>query len=425
MHSFRLVIIPLNRFCLAHCCQVGDDDKQEGPVLKFAQYERPQIPVASGLGIVAGLSGMTATGPTPLAPSASSTQAPVVGTSQGNQLLNTRSVNQVWGRKMEPVATAPSATAPVPQAADGLPVSVSTAPSTFAAPSPAPAPAPVPEVPKELSEKEKMAAALFGGVSSTAGKSGTTSRRRPAAGSTPISAPAPAPAPAQAPAQFSHPASTVAAVPVNSGDMMDLLDMGFSAPAPAPAYAPSAAPAGGFAAPSPFDLLDGLSPSAPSLAAPSAPPAPPAAPSTNSISDVFGDLSIMSAPVASSSSTAGSFDALMGMGGGLNPLNITTAEFGQRWGQTPFETKQGFATRMQSLLHLRAAMPPSFHHVESIPASNEAIFAATSGVGNVVLVHAKLYVARTGCEVTVKASTKVLSTEQVGTVAAALGSFQP
>jgi len=52
---------------------------------------------------------------------------------------------------------------------------------------------------------------------------------------------------------------------------------------------------------------------------------------------------------------------------------------GQRWTQNPYEVKQAVTTKARTLEQLRRAMPAAYGHVESIPTSLEAIFAATSG----------------------------------------------
>ena len=103
------------------------------------------------------------------------------------------------------------------------------------------------EKPRELTEKEKLAAALFGGVATSGGASSGVGRGRKSNPPTSTSTGAP-----------SIPLTTSAPAPSASNDL-DLLGFGGGAPAPAPA-------AGG------LDLFGGLAPAAP--AAPGTPGLP-------------------------------------------------------------------------------------------------------------------------------------------------------
>jgi Adaptin N terminal region len=98
----------------------------------------------------------------------------------------------------------------------------------------APAPAP-----RELTEREKLAASLFGGVGSasttTSSRSGASASRAPAPA--PVAA-APAPAPVAAPIRAAAPVPAPAPAPSASVDLLDLFG---SAPAPAPAPRPAVA----------------------------------------------------------------------------------------------------------------------------------------------------------------------------------------
>ena len=67
-------------------------------------------------------------------------------------------------------------------------------------------------------------------------------------------------------------------------------------------------------------------------------------------------------------------------------------------------------------------MPGFVGHVESIPATNEAIFACSEGVGGMALLHLKLFVARNSADVTVKASSKDAANKLSSSVCAVLSS---
>lgn len=178
-----------------------------------------------------------------------------------------------------------------------------------------------------------------------------------------------------------------------------------------------------------MDLLDVHVPTPVSVL----PPAPPAqvytpapapvytpapAPPVNNISSAFADLMNpeqvpASAPVAEPTA-------------GVMPLVIVTAEFGKRWGSTPFDVKQSIpVASIGALEQLRRAIPPSYHHVESIPASLEAIFAAThTSSGSVILLHAKLQPARRAVDIVVKSNAKEICAKEGAFLASALVSFQ-
>ena len=63
-------------------------------------------------------------------------------------------------------------------------------------------------------------------------------------------------------------------------------------------------------------------------------------------------------------------------------------------------------------------MPGYLWHVESILSTNEAIFAATEGVSGVVLVHFKLSTGRMAADVTVKASSKEITSKVSSSICA-------
>ena len=65
-------------------------------------------------------------------------------------------------------------------------------------------------------------------------------------------------------------------------------------------------------------------------------------------------------------------------------------------------------------------MPTFVGHVESIPTTNEAIFACSEGVSGVVLLHFKLFPARMAADLTVKANSKESANRLLASVAAVI-----
>ncbi len=148
---------------------------------------------------------------------------------------------------------------------------------------------------------------------------------------------------------------------------------------------------------------------------PPAPPAPapqPAMGGSSNISDVFAEMNMVS-------HGAGPADS------GVRPLAINTAEFGKRWGQSPFEAKQSIHCNAANLEQLRLAMPPSLHHVESIQNTSEAIFAATvTAIGSVILVHVKLNSMRRAADIVVKSAAHEVSVRELAQITHALSSIR-
>lgn len=437
-----------------------DDESSKKTQLKITPYAMPTIPaVAPSAGIVQSLPSTTsaaATGPTPLGPAINNRQStPLsINSSQGNQLINTRGAAQVWGKKPEPPPPAPT---PVPE-----PVQVqSYIPEPVSVPSPtvpqlhgvsggmwgasagaAPAPAPVapvePPRPRELTEKEKMAAALFGGVGGkpAAGAGAAANRRKSAIGgntSAPVSAAPSAnnsPAPAvvmgtpdlfsgmSAPVPTQLPPAHATGAPA-----MELLDMlsdepmvPTHAPPPPIQHIPVPAPINDFGG----GLLDlGMAPLAPTPAPvmqSNPPPVP--APAMNLISDVFGSMDLSGGGTTLSSN----------IDSGMRPLVINTQEYGRRWGMSPVDAKASVPCNHLSRLDLdtiRRSMPAHFHHVESIPNTLESIYASTvTTVGAVVLVHMKLQPARRAVDVTVKSTSQEICQREASTINLAISNFR-
>lgn len=385
-----------------------DDDLYDGSAgggggktssgFKMTPYEKPQT--AGSMAAMRGMGHST----TPSLPgvslppgagyggNAGAPPAPVQSNAPGGELtLNTRNVANVWGKTP---AAAPAAPAPAPAASSGgfaaSTGGFSSTPSTNPYLVNSPAPAPEPQKTAAQLEKERKAAALFGGVVP--------------------GAPAPPP-PASAPAAVTRAAARAAPAPAPPppapapAPEVDLLDMSmWDAPAPAPPAAnvavdifaaaplPAAAPAA--AAPQVLvetasDEDDEAAATAVAAAAPAAAaPAPPLQPNLDPFSaeGLLGDLT--DAPLATLA-TSQKFEF---NGVPLAPLEITTAQFGQQWGGcagvTPLEVTSSKVSTLQQFMDVCSNV--GVHPVESITSTNEGICAGMIGGTHVTLIHGKV-----------------------------------
>jgi len=440
-----------------------DDGSERKASLKITPYEVPKIPAPVNVAIAAPVPSASTLTSLPGAPSVSSLssqQGPLsIATAQGNQLINTRGVQAVWGKKPEPPpAPVPAPVAePVHQPTVAPVTPTNTNPTLNNVPNgqwggnpvSQPPPQPIPEVPKVLTEKEKMAHALFGGISSSKPVANAASKRRasnigaataPTTYSPPSATPAaPAPAPPSASVDLFHDMTTsatsvskpVQAAPVasSSNELLDLMSDYSSTPThpqstplpPVPTVPTQSNNGFGSHPNHANDLLAGLS-VAPNHApvAFSPPPVPPvpASSSAQLISDVFGNIDL----------SGGASTPTPAQSENVKPFAINTAEFGRRWGSTPVESKQSVSGASLSRLDLetlRRAMPTNYHHVESIGQTLESIFAATAtNIGAVILVHAKLNGPRRTVDVTVKSSSSEICQREIGSISQALSSFR-
>ena len=118
----------------------------------------------------------------------------------------------------------------------------------------------------------------------------------------------------------------------------------------------------------------------------------------------------------------------------VTPVNINTQQFGTLWGESssiestggPVEGKHECFCNVRSLEKLREVMPAQYGHIESIPATLEAIFASSAsysdtptvnatasasasapvGLDTVVLIHIQLHPMRSKSEITVKSPSR-------------------
>ena len=386
-----------------------DDDDDDGDgmyangtstgAFNLTPYEKPTKPahvfgvsgVGSGVGRTAHPSGV------PLPPGAASPSSGVVSAPApvdaggGGLTLNTRNVANVWGKGglSKPAASAPpAAAAPSSSPAENRWETASTSsapqPSTSSqgvygqsyASTPA---APPPKTAAQL-EKERQAAALFGGIIPGAAPPAPPPAAPPAAvrrAAAPVQAPVSAPAPA--------PALEV-----------DLLDMSaWDAPAPA---APAPSPAVDFdvLSPTPATQPTTLHPEvetvsddeAEEVAAPAAPAPPPAA-----AEDPFAGAGLLDGLTESSLPGFSTDKKFEFNGNTMAPLPITTPQFGQKWVSLPSEspgsvtsTKAATLDQFMAICHEIGA-----HPVEAIGATNEGICAGSLlGGSQTALIHGKV-----------------------------------
>lgn len=309
----------------------------------------------------------------------------------GNQLLNTKGVAQVWGRKPDP---------PVPASVNGSKVSPPNAPSpvmptSTAAAYPAYASCDQKESKKEKeveevrepSEREKMALALFGGMKPIASSSSSSSMQKGGA-VTAVSV---------------SPTILIQPIP-HKGSIKGSTGPDHS-PAPVPAPIQTRTPDFMNLNPSPKHDSPFTSSSSPSSASSSSsklintntgnhingsgngngnangvgtvistsrsqsPNTPPLNPTMSSSAAV---PVLVPVPVTSTPSLPV-----------LTPLKVTTQYFGQLWSQVGpsdgpalLEWKSACQCGITTLERLRAVLPPHYGHIESIPATQEAIFAS-------------------------------------------------
>eukprot|EP00605_Chrysophyceae_sp_TOSAG23-4_P000251 GSChrysophyteH1.ASY1.ANO1.288.1 assembled CDS len=232
--------------------------------------------------------------------------------------------------------------------------------------------------PREPTEKERMAAALFGGFGGgSAPKQGVTRRSRGASA-------------AAAPQPTSDGLLNMDDDVVLSGDAdrVGLVEAGVAA-----------TPANNL-----FDMDDlSLLGGGVDLSADIPPPTPP--PTAEDSGMLFSGMSLtgdspLQPPAAPAISTT-------------KPLQLTTPEFGAKWGACPMEVKKVVAPcEIPTLPHLKTVMEGSgrYAHVESIDATQEAIFAASSA-DTVILVHVKLLQGEQS-EVTVRSPDMAVTTSE-------------
>jgi AP-4 complex subunit epsilon-1 len=348
-----------------------------------------------------------------------STSVDVVG---DGLILNTRGVANVWGKKPEappPPPVAAALSAPTPSAFESASSFGGSSGGTFgssnygAGPygsssygagtfgqSPAPPPAPA-KTPEQL-EKERMAAALFGGIVT--------------------GAPPPAPAPPVPAAVLGQQSvgplvapTPVAAVhlPATEVDLLDLGSFDYAGATPASALAD--------------DIFGSTTLDAIPATIVSAPAAAP--PVVETVSDDDDAGPVQQAPVDPfvAEGLLGEFSEPPLQGFGVSsskyeyngsvmaPMKIVTAQFGQQWGSCPATSPVSLTSRKVTSLDafMRQCESAGLHPVEAIGATNEGISAGSiEGGSKIVLIHGKIFPLGLGeakLDITVKSTDSTLS----------------
>mmetsp|Transcript_53807 Transcript_53807/g.60127 ORF Transcript_53807/g.60127 Transcript_53807/m.60127 type:complete len:1071 (-) Transcript_53807:45-3257(-) len=360
------------------------------------------------------------------------TQAQVstsVGVAGDGLSLNTRGAASVWGKKnvaalappLPPSAAAPEATTQSSafssmRSSTGSTNSYSSGPSSYGGfGQQAPSPPVVPTKTPEQLEKERQAAALFGGMVPGA------------------ALPPPPPVAASLPRAMHIPvlvaappiaaAPPVAVAPPPAPDV-DLLDFGggyddISSPVPAasttvddifgaltleptPVTAPASAPVGATLA------VETVSDDEPAAPVPAPAPAAPADPFA--AEGLLGDFS--ETPLEGFGMSASKFEF---NGSVMAPIKITTAQFGQNWGGCSATSPVSITSRKVGSLDLfmKECESSGLYSIEAIVATNEGICAGmVDGGSKVILVHGKISPLASGetkIDITVKSTDATLS----------------
>lgn len=327
--------------------------------------------------------------------------------------LNVKNVANVWGRQSSPqhhaAVPAPTAPAPTPAASNAWGSSsvggggMGGGSNTYGgASSVASAPAPAPVKTAAQLERERQAAALFGGIVPGAPPpppsqtSAPTSTPPPPAVVTgpPVSAPAPPPAP-----------------PAPEIDLLDLGGWGDDSPAPAAEAAAAAttnaedtfapAPETTQAAPvvetvSDDDddgggLLGSGGSGAPASSVAATPAAAPPAP-TMVDDDPFASAGLLSDVDAKPLPTLQRSAKFEYGSTPMAPMPINTAQFGQQWGACkatfPTSVQSSKITSLEQFMTLCADI--GAHKIEAISATNEGICAGMIGAQAIALIHGKV-----------------------------------
>eukprot|EP00531_Pseudo-nitzschia_arenysensis_P000564 CAMPEP_0116126634 /NCGR_PEP_ID=MMETSP0329-20121206/6432_1 /TAXON_ID=697910 /ORGANISM="Pseudo-nitzschia arenysensis, Strain B593" /LENGTH=1071 /DNA_ID=CAMNT_0003620721 /DNA_START=137 /DNA_END=3352 /DNA_ORIENTATION=- len=418
----------------------GASGADGGSAFKMTPYAKPEMNVNRSAMMARGVGGgpqggISSPAGVALPPGSStgtqaqtSTSVDVVGDGLS---LNTRGRANVWGKKPAalpvPAAPTPAVAAPPPPAtssfgstsANAFGSGLSGYGSSFGS---APAPAPVvPQKTPEQLEKERQAAALFGGMI-------------PGAPPPPPRAAPPAPPPRAVPAAPPVAAPPAAAPPVAAPPVaapapaadFDLLDFGSSdvAPAPAPASnevvdifgsmtldpTPPAAPVAAPAEAPPAPLVETVSEEEEAPAPPAAPPAPAEPIDPFAAEGLLGDFQETTLQGFGASTSKFEFN-----GSPMAPLQITTPQFGQHWGSCTAMSPIAINSRKVVSLDvfMKECENTGLYPIEAITATNEGICGGMfDGGSKIILVHGKVTPLASGecsLNITVKSADATLS----------------
>ncbi|GAX11610.1 AP-4 complex subunit epsilon-1 [Fistulifera solaris] len=362
-----------------------DDDDDDGygyggasqpePSFKMTPYEKPQTPAQAMMAMAGAGQIRSAAQSISLPPGSgggSMISQPKVDTTP--QLsLNTRNVANVWGKgglapvsqpASTQVATATHVLTPAPAPSWGA--------STTSVPTPK-APEP-PQKTAEQLERERQAAALFGGI---------------VPGAAPVSPAMPPP--------VSDPVTATSAPPPPApiAPEVDLLDLSiWDAPASAPGPV--------------VDSFD-LAPASPAIVetVSDTEDEPLSVPAPAIIDDPFATMmrGLQDEPLKSFPTASSKFQY---NGVPMAPLQITTAQFGQQWGSCAATVPTSIRTTMNLTALLAKLEEVGAYPVEAIAASNEGIAAAMIGGAQLILIHGR--VTGSSVEMTIKSTDTDIAT---------------
>jgi AP-4 complex subunit epsilon-1 len=365
-----------------------DDDEDYRPTtakasaFRLTPYEKPTKPSASykstSMGGVGSGTPMTSSGVTPPPGTYGHGQsgAPPVessgmaGSTLNEPQLNVRNVANKWGRGG--LATGSTTSAP-PPVATPMPPAPTPASNNWSSGynnrSSVPSASQVPDPPVKTEEqlrKEKMAAALFGGsVPGAEPSTRTVAARRAVARQTTVPTASSAPPP---------PAPDIPPPPAPAPEM-DLLDF-MSDPTP---VSPSEVPD--------VDILAPIPISEPNLVVDDT-PEPPASDDI----DPFAASGLLDGLSDKPLTSLLSDTTFQHNGQSLAPLQITTPQFGEKWGSTPHQSPLSATSSKFSTIHAFMDLCQSVgaHKVDTILATNEGICAGMLGGSQIVLIHGKV-----------------------------------
>jgi len=344
--------------------------------------------------------------------------------------LNTRGRASVWGKKSAtpppapaaPTPVAPAPAAPAPSSFGSVPASSAWGSSSsayggsFGSSAPA-APVVAQKTPEQL-EKERQAAALFGGMIP-----GAPPPPPRAAPPVPRAMPPAAPPVAAPPVAAAPVAAPPIAAPAPAADF-DLLDFGGPAvttPAPAPAAAVddifgtmtlepvAAAPVVAPTEPPPPPIVETVSDEEPPPQ-PEAPPPPPSPIDPFAAEGLLGDFEAPTLQGFGASTAKFEFN-----GSPMAPLKITTPQFGQHWGSCTAMSPVSINSRKVVSLDnfMKECENVGLHPIEAITLTNEGICGGMfDGGSKIILVHGKITPLPSGesaLNITVKSADATLS----------------
>lgn len=277
-----------------------------------------------------------------------------------------KNVSQVWGKKPEPAQPAVPFSTPSALPVSSQPVQVLQSAPTVAYDQSPPA-VPEPEAPRAQTEKEKMAAALFGGFG---GGGGSKAGRRTSSSIKSTGYAAPLVASGAAEKKISSSVAEPLVQDIRADNLLDLISLDQD---PIPSYRSDA-----------INLLADLTP--PTLiTAPAS-----TAVARQDVFDVFDNVLASTSQAMPIPPVVGSIFTIPSMPSisVLHPLPMKTTDFGARWSSVSCEAKQTAACGIKSLAQLRNLIEnyngsAFIGHVESIQNTNE-VFKANMSYHNLI-----------------------------------------